>query len=142
MSLVLPDDLIHELKQLADADNRAPESLLREMLRLHRQRRSAEFDPMPRTVAEVRQRVYDRARDYWHTHKMPELAALTDRALDQQFDFIDADGVPHLKSDRVSRPADPLLNLVGTLDTEATDLSTSIRDTLDDFYRSRYARTD
>jgi hypothetical protein len=142
MSLVLPDDLIHELKQLADADNRAPESLLREMLRLHRQRRSAESDPMPRTAAEVRQRVYVRARDYWRAHNRPELAALADSDLDQRFDFIDADGVPHLKSDKVSRPDDPLSNLAGTLDTDATDLSTSARDILDNFYRSRYARPD
>jgi hypothetical protein len=142
MSLVLPDDLIHELQQLADADSRAPESLLREMLRLYRQRRSAESAPLPRTAADVRQRVYGRARDYWRAHDRPELAALTDNDLDRQFDFIDVDGVPHLKSDKVSRPDDPLLGLVGTLDTEATDLSTSARDTLDSFYRSRYARTD
>jgi hypothetical protein len=142
MSLILPDDLIHELKQLADADNRAPESLLREMLRLHRQRRLAESDSMPRTTAEVRQRVYVRARDYWREHNMPQRAALTDQDLDQQFDFIDADGVPHLKSDKVSRRDDPLSSLLGTLDTDVTDLSTSARDTLDSFYRSRYARPD
>lgn len=45
MTLTLPDNLIFELLQVADAENRDPESLLREML--HERRTS-----IPRTAGE------------------------------------------------------------------------------------------
>lgn len=135
MDLTLPDDLLRELQQAAKAENSDPESLLREMLR---QRRIA----VPRTAAEVRLRLYARARAYWIAHNMPERAALTDTELDEQFDFIDADDVPHLKSDNVPRRDNPLVDLIGILDTAETDLSTSVRETMDAFYKARYGRSD
>jgi len=136
MELTLPDDLVTQIKAAAQAENREPADLLRDLLARHR-----DAQP-PRTAREVRQRIYAQARAYWNAHNMSDHAALTDDELDEVFDFIDGEGVPHLKQDAASRSTDPLQGLIGVLDTNADDLSASVRDTLGTFYQERYERPD
>lgn len=136
MELILPDDLVTQIKAAAQAENREPADLLRDLLARHR-----DAQP-PRTAREVRQRIYAQARAYWTAHNMSDRAALTDDELDEVFDFIDGEGVPNLHQDAASRPNDPLQGLIGALDTNADDLSVSVRDTLGTFYQERYGRPD
>lgn len=136
MELILPDDLVTQIKAAARAENREPADLLRDLLALHR-----DAQP-PRTAREVRQRIYAQARAYWTAHNMSARAALMDDEPDKVFDFIDDEGVPHLKQDATSRSTDPLQGLIGVLDTKADDLSVSVRDTLGTFYQDRYGRPD
>ena len=136
MDLILPDDLVTQIKAAAQAENREPADLLRDLLARHR-----DAQP-PRTAQEARQRLYAQARAYWTAHNMPGRAALTDAELDEVFTFIDDAGVPHLTQDAASRPTDPLQGLTGVLDTDADDLSVSVRDTLGAFYQERYGRPD
>lgn len=104
MTLTLPDDLAREIEAAARQRQQSPESLLRQMWQLYQ---SAQTTP-PTTPAQVRQRVYARARAYWQTHGPEERLRLTDAELDVQFAFIDADGVPHLTTDGVDAPTTPL----------------------------------
>jgi len=136
MELILPDDLVTQIKAAAQAENREPADLLRDLLARHRDAQA------PRTPHEVRQRIYAQARAYWTAHDMLDRAALTDDELDEVFDFIDGEGVPHLNQDATSRLNDPLQGLIGVLDTNADDLSVSVRDTLGTFYQERYGRPD
>ena len=136
MEFILPDDLVAQLKSATEAENRDPADLLRDLLARYRTTQS------PRTAQQIRQSVYERARAYWLAHDRPDRAALSDHELDKIFKFIDQDGVPHLEEDKTTRATDPLQQLVGTLDTDAEDLSTSVRDTLGHLYRERYERPD
>ncbi len=119
----LEQEIIEKFHQLdADAQQRV-------RARIAAARQPDPGDP-PRTEAEVRHRLYLRARGYWTQHGPSDRLALTDAELDEQFAFIDADGVPHLHTDNIPTPATALDDLLGILDTDATDLSTSVRSTL------------
>jgi hypothetical protein len=136
MVYTLPDDIANVLMRIAQTEDRDPEQVLREALRQY------EALAVPKTVEDVRRRMYTRARAYWRANEMSERASLTDKELEEQFDFFDADDIPRLKSDGMTRPTTPLMELLGTLDTEETDLSEAVRETMRDFYKGRYGRPD
>ncbi|MEO1440988.1 MAG: hypothetical protein AAFV33_11330 [Chloroflexota bacterium] len=137
MTLSLPDDLAREITETARQRQQSPEDLLRQVWQHYR----AAADT-PTTPAQVRQRVYARARAYWQAHGVTDLLQLTDADLDAQFAFIDAGGVPHLKADAVNTPTTPLEGLLGVLDTDATDLSAAVSDTLHRHFRGNDDRPD
>lgn len=101
-----------------------------------------DLDDPPRTEADVRRRLYARARAYWTQHGPSDRLALTDAELDEQFAFIDANGVPHLHADNIPAPATALDDLIGSLDTDVTDLSTSVRSTLRQHFGPSDERSD
>jgi len=70
--------------------------------------------------------------------------ALTDRELDEQFWLIDHDGIPRLKTEQnqVQLPPDALDAIIGIIDTDLTDLSTTVRETMAQHYRQKYGSTD
>jgi hypothetical protein len=84
------------------------------------------------------------ARAYWEKVGDSERLALTDAELDAQFWLIDHEGIPRLKSEMgtVELPPDPLEAFIGLADSDATDASETVRETLDDYYRKRYGSTD
>lgn len=96
MSLTLPDDITQQLQDLAQRENRDPEELLRALLNRY-QRDESESDAS--ALREIRLKAYQVARDYWYKVGQEERRRLSDAELDEQFAFIDADGVPRLKTD-------------------------------------------
>lgn len=89
-------------------------------------------------VRRMRPLLYQRARDYWRRVGDTERLALTNTQLDQQF-WLLSDGVPYLKSDqsKVEIPPDPLEALVGLITDAPSDLSTSVRKTMEHYDRRK-----
>ncbi len=98
--MTLPDYLIQKLEAIAQRENRTSVEVLESLIDNYENQ----------GVKAVRRRIYDRARAYWQQVGDEERAAMTDEALDEQFWFIDAEGVPHLKSEegQIERPKSPL----------------------------------
>lgn len=162
MTLTLPDDLSQELRRLAEEQNRTPEALLRELLAREAQGTAATppsapdiaptpSKPSPEALRRVflsdemrrfRDYVYAQARAYWRETNNSERLQLTDADLDAQFDFINADGVPVLKSDPEAGTPSPLAHLAGIFTDDVTDLSTTVEETMREFYQRKYGDTD
>ena len=70
--------------------------------------------------------------------------ALTDEALDEQFWLIDQDGIPRLKSEEgtIDLPPDSFDAIIGIFDDDITDLSTTVRETMNTYYAGKYDRPD
>jgi predicted transcriptional regulator len=140
-TMTLSDELVSELEAIARQENRTPEEVLKAMLAQYR----AASATNPESVREVRLRAYARARRYWQSVGDQERLALTDAQLDEQFWFFDQDGIPRLKSDegKLEILPSPWTGLDGLLDseTDASDLSESVRDTLAHQTDSRFGWT-
>jgi hypothetical protein len=147
-NLVISDELAERLRQLAARQRRPLEEILQEMMTQY------EHDPLLvevpesvqdkaaylRALREVRPKIYAIARNYWRRVGDPERLALTDEQLDEQFWVIDPYGVPRLKSeqDTVQLPPDPLDEIVGLFaDSDLTDMSTTVRETMKEHYRRK-----
>ena len=62
--------------------------------------------------ANIKARMWERARRYWREVGDETRLALTDEELDEQFWFFDKGGIPRLKSDPVDPPPrNPLLDM-------------------------------
>lgn len=139
----LPDELAEQLEEFARRENRSPEDVLKSMF--------ADYIPKPPVEAAdndlraLNSRLYERARRYWREVGNQARLALTDEQLDEQFWLFDQDDIPRLKSDegQFERLPNPLAGLVGLLDdeTDATDLSTTVRQTLANSTHPKYGWT-
>lgn len=129
--MVLPEYLIEKLEAIARREHRTPADVLESLLE--------NYEP-DADVREVRQAIYKRARDYWQKVGDEARLALSDVELDEQFWFIDADGIPHLKSDDVELPDDPLLKMAemaleaNLLFVDSADISERSREILETEY--------
>ena len=134
--LIIRGKLAEKLRERARRENRTVEEILERLLApvspgnsIPANREAVEFARLS-----FRQKLYHIARDYWRRVDDQERLILTDNDLDEQFWLIDSQGVPRLKSDQgqMQLSSDPLEGLIGFLDeaTDATDLSTSVRETL------------
>ncbi len=95
-------------------------------------------------VRQVNAKLYEIARTYWRRVGDQERLALTDDELDEQFWLIDHEGIPHLKSEQgtVDLPPDPLELIVDLFaDSDLTDMSTTIDETVTAHYRKRHERS-
>jgi len=59
------------------------------------------------------------------------------------FWLIDHEGIPRFKSekDSVHLPPDPLEKLIGVIDSDQTDLSSTVRESLAAYYEKKYGRS-
>ena len=91
----------------------------------------------------LRPKLYRIARRYWLKIGDTERLALTDEELDKVFWLIDHEGIPRFKSekDSVHLPPDPLEKLVGIINSDQTDLSTTVRESLAAYYEKKYGRS-
>jgi hypothetical protein len=131
------EELLEQVQDIARRENRPVEAVLSTMIRHYE---SSESDPVMR---DFRQKLYAKARRYWQSMNDQERLTLTDKELDEQFWLFDHNGVPRLKSEKgsVELPPDPLESIVGILETDISDLSTSIRETLTKTTHPRYGWT-
>ena len=144
--MTLPNRLAVQLTEIARREQRSPEDVLETMFAQYK--RSAEpvdTSANEAEVQELRRRFYNRARDYWRSVGDDERLALTDEQLDDQFWLFDQDDIPRLKSDagQFELLPNPLAGWDGLLAdaTDATDLSTSIRETLRQSTHPQYGWT-
>ena len=96
-------------------------------------------------LREMRPKLYQKARDYWRQVGDEARLALTDRELDEQFWLLDPEGIPRLKTDQdmVELPPDPLEGFVNLFaDSDLTDLSRTVRESVAAYHRQRHERSD
>jgi|GEM_PF-6416149 hypothetical protein len=101
-------------------------------------------DPFEPWEREMRGKLYEIARDYWRTHDIQERLALTDHDLDEQFWLIDHEGIPRLLSEQgtIQLPPDPLEAILGIFDDDVTDMSVTVRETIDAYYQEKLEQHD
>lgn len=134
--LLVRDDLVMRLRDLAHSENRLVDEVLETLL--------DQYQPQISPERQLRLKLYVLARTYWQQIGDQERLALTDAQLDEQFWLIDPEGIPRLKSDQraVELPPDPLEAFVGLFDSDITDASTTARETLNAYYQSKHGRPD
>jgi hypothetical protein len=139
MLTIHDEQLIHQLEQLAQQENRSVEDLLKSMV-AHRNAAHATPTTKPErsdSVKQVRRKIYRLARREWKEMGDEEKAALTDEQLDEQFAYFDEEGIPRLKSEVT--PSEPPVGSLAYAAKRARefnfrsgrpDLASSSRDTL------------
>lgn len=158
--LVIKEPLSSRIREAAARDGLAPEELMAILME--------RYSPAPRPASSLTDedievpddiedkaayraaaralapKLYRMARRYWAQVGDHERLALTDEELDKQFWLIDPDGVPRLKSEKgtVVLPPDPLDDLIGAIESDQTDLSTTVRETLEAYFREDRVRSD
>jgi len=88
-------------------------------------------------VRELLPKLYAIAREYWASVGDAEKLALSDEELDQVFWLIDHEDVPRFKSEMATYAprVNPLARLIGLFgDSEVTDASATVRETMADRY--------
>jgi hypothetical protein len=135
-NLIISEPLARRLEQVALRQNKAIEDVLSDAVDLIEAKNT---EPLTREQQFLR-KVYEIAREYWQKHGDTERLALTDEELDEQFWLIDHEGIPRLKSEigTITLPPDPLEALVGILGDGPTDLSESVRETMEAHYRNSH----
>jgi hypothetical protein len=135
--ITLPKDLSRRLSEIARRENRPVEEVVEAMIRRYE---PASPPPDPdESLREFRRKLYRIARDYWREVGDEQRLALTDEQLDEQFWLIDHEGIPRLKEDqgKVQIPPNPFEGLIGIIKDGPPDLSTSVRETLEEYFRSK-----
>ncbi|MBC7811357.1 MAG: hypothetical protein H7175_09425 [Burkholderiales bacterium] len=144
--MTLPDNLAVQLTEIARREQRSPEAVLETMFAQYQNvAASDDLEAEDQELEQLRGKFYTRARDYWRRVGDEERLALTDKQLAEQFWLFDQDDIPRLKSDAGSFELlpNPLAGLDGLLAdaTDATDLSTTIRETLKQSTHPQYGWT-
>lgn len=90
-------------------------------------------------VRAMRPKLYRMARRYWLEQGDIERLALTDEELDKVFWLIDEEGRPRFKSEQsiYQPPPDPFEDLIGVLETQNTDLSVTVRQSVAAHFRQK-----
>ncbi len=156
--LSISNELAEQLYEIAEREHRTVEEVLAEMvaqrkisasLSLSQSTLADEDIEVPAdiqnkavyraAVIQMRPKLYQIARRYWQAMGDQERLALTDEQLDKKFWLIDSEGIPRLKSEQgtVTLPSDPLEALIGLIDDAPTDLSDSVRETMNAHYRTK-----
>ncbi|MHB8628991.1 MAG: hypothetical protein ACYDBJ_21955 [Aggregatilineales bacterium] len=157
--LVISGELAARLSNIAAREHRPVTSVIETMIKQYNASPQESLPPLP-TLGEIlaemdprqqamyrefRKKLYAIAREYWQREGNQERLALTDEQLDDQFWLIDPDDIPRLKSEygTITLPHDPIDDIDGFFaDSELTDMSTTTRETLDEYYRTKYGRPD
>ncbi len=166
--LIIPEPFASRIRELIEREHRSFEDILERMLESYPKRKSPPppdipvYEPRPawslteddieipddiedkqaylEAARKIRPKIYAIAREYWQEVGDSERLALTDEQLDKVFWLIDHEGIPRFKSekDSVVLPHDPLEDLIGLIDTDQTDLSMTVRETM----RKKYGSVD
>lgn len=157
--LVIPAPLAEQLRTIAEREHRPVTEVIEAMVKQYEPTPAEPLPPLPTLeedmaemgpeeqalYREFRQKLYARAREYWQKVGNQERFALTDKELDDQFWLFDPDGIPRLKSEygTITLPHDPFDDIDGFfVDSDLTDMSTTTRETLDEYYRTKYGSPD
>jgi hypothetical protein len=156
-NLVISKDLAKRLQRIAQRENRPLDIVVEELIADYENGfdEDALLEAVPPDIAdkaaavaalkEIRPKLYKIAREYWQCVGDKERLALSNRELDRQFWLIDHEGIPRLKSEqgKVQLPPDPLEAFVGLFaDSDLTDMSTTVRETMAEHYRKKNASSD
>lgn len=146
VDVVISGKLAQRLQQIAQQKQRSIEDVLEDALDLVEDAISSadQASHDEEAIRQVNAKIYAMARDYWRRVGDQERLALTDDELDKQFWLIDHDGIPRLKSEQgtVELPPDPLEAIVGLFaDSDLTDMSTTVDETVAAHYRKRHERS-
>lgn len=159
VNLIINDALADKLRMIAKSENRPVEDVLQTMVEKYVSDLSsgpADDDieilsdvqdkaAYRATVREMRPKLYEIAREYWQRVGDQQRLAMTDEELDKEFWLIDHEGIPRLKSEKnnLELPADPLESLTGLFDdSDVSDASVTVRETMAEHYRKKYGRPD
>jgi hypothetical protein len=153
-NLVIGKKLVERLQKIAQRENRPVDNLVEELVDNYENSFDEEalWEAVPpdiedkagyvEALKELRPKLYKMARDYWQHIGDKERLTLSNRELDRQFWLIDHEGIPRLKSDqaKVQLPPDPLEAFVDLFaDSDLTDMSSTVRETIAEHYRKKNA---
>ncbi|MCQ3931110.1 MAG: hypothetical protein DPW16_11695 [Chloroflexi bacterium] len=95
-------------------------------------------------VRAMRPKLYEKARRYWQKMGDTDKLALTDEQLDKVFWLIDAEGIPRFKSEKgtIVIPPDPFDDIMGIFDDDISDLSSTVNESVAEYFRQKHDRTD
>lgn len=132
-NIIINEPLARRLEQIARRQNKPVEDVLSQAVDLVEAQTAGALTPEQQML----RKVYEIAREYWQKHGDTDRLALTDEQLDEQFWLIDHEGIPRLNSEQgtITLPPDPLEALVGLVKDGPTDLSESVRETMEARYR-------
>jgi len=110
-NIQLSDDVIEQIQEIAQRENRSPDSVILTLLAQYRD--DTMDDDEYYSDAQIRRRMYERARRYWQEIGHHERLQLSDADLDEQFWIFDQEGIPRLKSEQgsIEVPNDDLLSM-------------------------------
>jgi len=176
--LLVPEPLASRLREIAQRENRALETVLERMISEYEFKQVMadlrsppppeipDYPPRPASsltnddievpddiddkeayreaARALAPKLYEIAREYWQETGNTERLALTDEELDKVFWLIDHEGIPRFKSEReaVHLPPDPLKALVGLIDTDQVDLSTTVNESIADYFGKKHGSSD
>lgn len=156
----IDETLADELQEIAEQENRSLDEILMRLLAFYKREQPSttpeipDYPPRPawsltdedievpddiedkeayRAAARaIAPKLYEKARAYWRKVVDQERFALTDEELDKQFWLFDPDGVPRFKSEKgtIYLPPDPLEALIGLFNSDVTDASITVRETM------------
>jgi len=147
--MILRPDLVEKIQEIARIENRPADAVVESLLAQYRPQTNGtktapEEDDYETQYRAFRRKLYTIARCYWTEVDDQTRLALTDEALDEQFWLIDQDGIPRLKSEEgtIDLPPDSFDAIIGIFDDDITDLSTTVRETMNTYYAGKYDRPD
>ena len=122
VNFIINDALADKLRMIAESENRPVEAVLQTMVEKYVSGLStgpADDDiELPSdvqdkaayraTVREIRPKLYEIAREYWQKVGDRQRLAMTDEELDKEFWLIDHEGIPRLKSEKISLSCLPI----------------------------------
>ncbi len=159
VNLIVNDALADKIRTIAQNENRPVEAVLQTMVERYESTLSTgpadkdiEVPPDVQdkaayraAVREMRPKLYEIAREYWRTVGDHQRLAMTDTELHKEFWLIDHEGIPRFKSekDQFELPSDPLESLIGLFDdSDISDASVTVRETMAEHYRKKHDRFD
>jgi hypothetical protein len=163
VDLTISGEVAEKLREIARQENRPVEEVLETMVERYQPtevpagpadedievppdiKNAEDIEAYRAAERAIRPKLYRIARRYWERVGDNERLAMTDAELDKQFWLIDHEGIPRFKSekDRVQLPPDPLEAIVGLFaDSEITNMSTTVRETMAEHYRKKYGSSD
>lgn len=109
MLVIHDEQVIRQLKKLADVEKRSVDAVLKSLLQDYVTEDAAEGEDAEgdtsksakdEALRQYRVKMYAQARRYWQNVGDSDRLALSDTDLDEQFWLFDAEGIPRLKSDQ------------------------------------------
>jgi hypothetical protein len=129
MLVIRDEQIIQQLQALAERQQRPVEDILKTMLESYKVEAAANAPDVSARVAQLKQKLYARARKYWQEKEDIQRSELSDDVLNSLFWGFDVEGIPYLKSDvdPENPPRNPLLNMaLKSLDREMTFQGTGV----------------
>jgi hypothetical protein len=105
MLMIQDEAIIQQLESIAQQEQRSVDAVLHALLAQYTP--SAKEIETAQRVQRLRQKAYEKARQYWQDTQQLDRLRLSDEELEQQFWLFDSVGIPRLISDKAEAVLEP-----------------------------------